>query len=52
MQSRYQTPDTANVFPVAVIWLIFYAMMITGALTGPWPVPEILAMATAIDGAY
>jgi hypothetical protein len=51
MQSRNQASDTANVFAVAVIWLIFYATMITGALTGPWPVPETLAIAAATDGA-
>jgi hypothetical protein len=52
MQSRNQASDTANVFPVAIIWLIFYAIMITGAVTGPWPVPETLAIATAIDGVH
>jgi hypothetical protein len=48
MQSRYQASDTANVTTVAAIWLIFYAVMMVGAVTGPWPVPQTLEIAAAV----
>jgi len=49
MRSRYQKWDAANVFPVAVIWLIFYVITIIGAFTQP--IPNNLESGTTIDGA-
>jgi hypothetical protein len=46
MQSRYQGSEPASLFVVQVIWLVFYAIAIVGALA--WPrsteMPETAAV--------
>ena len=52
MQSRYQGSQPASLFPVQVIWLVFYAIAIIGAVSVPWPAGEMPEMATVIDNAH
>ena len=52
MQSRYQESQPASLFPVQVIWLVFYAIAIIGALSVPRPAGEMPEMATVIDSTH
>lgn len=49
---RYQKWESASVHPVLVIWLIFYAIAIVGAVTGPLQVAETPEMVVVVDGAH
>ena len=51
VQSQYEGWGTANVGPVLAIWLIFYAIAVVGALTGPRPTASTPEMAEVVDGA-
>ena len=44
MQSRHQGSEPASLFPVQMIWLVFYAIAIVGALTAPAKMPEMAAV--------
>ena len=52
MQSRYQGSQPAGLIPVQVIWLVFYAIAIIGALSVPRPAGEMPEMATVIDSTH
>lgn len=52
MRSRYQESKPAGLFPVQMIWLIFYAIAIVGGLVWPKQMAETQEVAAAVDDTH